>query len=202
MRLNPRRLVIAAGLVLAFGPLSVLAQPATGDMVLGNPRAAVTVTEYASMSCPHCAAWNEEVWPAFKAKYVDTGKVRYVFREFITEPAQIAAAGALLARCAGPAKFFGVVDGMFRAQEEIYRTRDLRGPLVAVAAKAGMNPEQMEACVFDEAALQALNTRVQGYIEKENIEVTPTFVINGKKLEGNQALTALDAAIAAAQAGR
>jgi protein-disulfide isomerase len=158
----------------------------------------VTVIEYASPSCPHCAVWNAEVWPAFKAKYVDTGKVNYVFREFITPPPQLAAAGALLARCAGKDKYFPTLDAVFHAQAEIYSTGDLRGPLVRVAQSVGMNEEQFNACVSDEKALKALNDRVQTYISRDKIDSTPTFIINGKKLEGEQTLAALDAAIAEA----
>jgi protein-disulfide isomerase len=156
------------------------------------------VIEYASPSCPHCAAWNADVWPAFKAKYVDTGKVNYVFREFITPPPQLAAAGALLARCAGKDKYFPTLDAVFHAQAEIYSTGDLRGPLVRVAQSVGMNEEQFNACVSDEKALKAFNARVQTYVTRDKIDSTPTFMINGKKLEGEQTLAALDAAIAEA----
>src|SRR5579871_3142309 len=90
---------------LADAPV-VTAQP--DDMTLGSPKAKVTVIEYASASCPHCARFNNEVFPAFKAKYVDTGRVFYVFREFLTEPASLAAAAFLTARCAGKGKYFGV----------------------------------------------------------------------------------------------
>jgi len=115
---SSRRLLLSAVLALAAG--AALAAPATklppapGDMSLGSPKARVQVVEYASLSCPHCARFNAEVFPAFRAKYVDTGKVRYTLREMLTPPAEVAAAGFLMARCAGPGKYFKVVDEVFR----------------------------------------------------------------------------------------
>jgi protein-disulfide isomerase len=139
MRLLTRRLAIAAalsaGLLAAQAPAFAQSPAVTAeDMILGKANAPVTVIEYGSASCTHCAAWNNEVFPAFKTKYVDTGKVRYVFREFITAPPQLAAIGFLLARCSGKDKYFATLDNVFRAQEEVYRTGDIKAPLLAVAA--------------------------------------------------------------------
>src|SRR4051812_10112335 len=117
-----RRLhALALAAALALTASAALAAPAMpteqpGDMSLGSPKAKVRVVEYASLSCPHCARFNDEVFPAFKAKYVDTGKVRYTLREMLPPPAEVAAAGFLLARCAGPGKYFKVVDEVFRSQ--------------------------------------------------------------------------------------
>ena len=203
MRSYPRRLAIAASLsVMAVLGLSACGQSGgavtADDMSLGNANAPVTVVAYASVSCTHCATWNKEVFPAFKAKYIDTGKVRYVFREFITAPPQLAAAGFLLARCAGKDKYFGVLDQVFHAQDEIFRTGDIRSPLVAIAAQAGMNEQQLNACVGDEKELNALNARVEKWTTTAKITGTPAFDVNGKLLDGEQSLEALDAAIAAA----
>jgi len=207
MRQTTRRLALTAAVALmAVSTLAACnkggsAGVSTEDMTLGDPNSKITVIEYASAACPHCATWNAEVWPAFKAKYVDTNKVNYVFREFITPPPQLAAAGALLARCAGKndkAKYFSVLDAVFHAQTEIFTTGDIRGPLVRVAQSAGMSEAEFNTCVGDEAALKALNDRVQTYATRDKIDSTPTFVINGKKLAGEQSLQALDAAIAAA----
>ncbi|MDB5447797.1 MAG: dsbA, partial [Phenylobacterium sp.] len=105
-----RRILIAAAaaaaLALAGCHKSGAAGSAQGDMSLGPPDAKVKVVEYASASCSHCARFNNEVFPAFKAKYVDTGKVNYTLREFLTPPEEVAAAGFLLARCAGKDKYF------------------------------------------------------------------------------------------------
>jgi protein-disulfide isomerase len=109
----------ASGLVLTAAPTIARAAPlpaAEGDMVLGSPKAKVQVVEYASLSCGACASWNNEVFPSFKKQFIDTGKVRYVFREYLTQPYQFAAAGYLLARRVGPARYFEVLDAIFHQQ--------------------------------------------------------------------------------------
>src|SRR5512144_1919161 len=107
-------LASAAGVALAAPPPA--AAPPSDDMSLGNPKAKIQVTEYASLSCPHCGHFNETVFPALKSKYIDTGKVHYTLKEMLTEPMQVAAAGFMMARCAGPQKYFTVVDQVFRSQ--------------------------------------------------------------------------------------
>jgi protein-disulfide isomerase len=199
-----RRQLLAAAAAGAVLPAPLLAaaaraQPLPDDMSLGDPNAKVTVIEYASASCPHCAHFNNEVFPAFKAKYIDTGRVHYVFREFLTAPAEVAAASFLIARCAGKDKYFSVLDSIFRGQEQMYATGDVKGALMKAAEGAGMSETQVDACLTNEAAGDALSARVQRYAKDDGINVTPTFVINGKKLEGAQTLAQLDAAIAAAQ---
>jgi protein-disulfide isomerase len=165
------------------------------DMTMGPASAKVQVVEYASLSCPHCARFNNDVFPLFKKKYIDTGLVHYTFREFLTEPVPLAAAGALLARCSGKDKFFGVLDAVFHGQEEIYRTGDVRGVLLRIAQSSGMTEAQFEACVGDEAAQKALAKRVDSYSQKEKISATPTFIINGKKLEGEVTMAQFDETI-------
>ena len=202
MRVFDRRLTLTAliclGLVAA-GP-GRAAQPLVrpDDMTMGSPRAKVVVIEYASASCPHCARFNNEVFPAFKAKYIDTGKVRYVFREFLTEPVELAAASFMLARCSGKAHYFSVLDAVFRAQEKLYETGDERGILLGIAQKNGLTEPQYIACLTNDAAKQALFKKVDGYAQSDHIESTPTFLIGSQKLEGEQTLPALDAAIAKA----
>jgi protein-disulfide isomerase len=192
-----RRGLIAAVLALGLGLAArAPAQPVQpSDMGIGVPNAKVTVVEYGSASCPHCARFNNEVLPAFKAKYVDTGKVHYVFREFLTQPVELAAAGFLLARCAGPGKYFSTLDGVFHAQDEIYRTQDAEGPLLKVAHGAGLTDAQANACLSDKVAIAALNARVSGYAKTDKIDSTPTFDINGHRLEGEQTLEQLSAAV-------
>lgn len=198
---NRLMLVLLAGMSLAACGQGNKGGAVTDDeMVLGNPQSKVTVIEYASASCSHCAAFNNNVFPQFKTKYIDTGKVKYVFREFITAPPELAAAGFLTARCAGKDKYFSVLDGVFRSQEEIFRTGDMRTPLVRVAKSAGMTEEKFMACVSDEKALKALSDRVEKFGKMDNITGTPTFIVNGKKLDGEQNLAAFDTAIAAAEA--
>lgn len=166
------------------------------DMTMGNPSAKVTVQEYASVGCPICARWYQEVFPAFKAKYIDTNRVHFVAKEMLVGggvEVQVAASGFLLARCAGKDKYFAVVDSLYKNQEQAFQ--DPRGVLMNIARSVGMTDQQFETCVSDEKALQALNDRVEKH-NKEGVDSTPTFVINGQKMEpGFHTLEEIDAMI-------
>ncbi len=185
-------LVAAIGLRAASAaptPTSLTAE----EMSLGNAKAKVTVTEYASAACPHCARFNNDVLPDFKKKYVDTGKVHYVFREMLTEPTQFAATAFMMARCAGDDKYFDVLDDVFHQQSSIYDSGDLAAGLLKIAAKYGLTKDQINACM-DDKSLEALNARL-AKADSEGINATPTFVIGGSKLEGEKSLAELSAVI-------
>ncbi len=161
---------------------------------MGDPKAPVTLVEYASDTCPHCAKFAAEVFPAFKVKYVDTGKVLYIFREFPTSPEQLSAAGFIVARCAGESRYFDVVNALFKAQTTAKSGLDF---LMSGAKVGGLTQDQVKACLDDPAGIADLNTRVQNAINVEKIDSTPTLIVNGKKLEsGEKTLKDLDAAIA------
>jgi protein-disulfide isomerase len=208
MRPLTRRLLTAVALTASLGVALAGCDKkesvSADDMSLGNANAKVTVVEYASASCVHCGRWNNEVFPAFKAKYIDTGRVHYVYREFLTEPVQVASAAFLMARCAGKDKYFSVLDSVYHSQEEMFTTGDYRGVLLRIAQSAGMDEAQFTSCVTDEKALKALNARVEKYQADAKITGTPTFIINGKKVHGDDggeaSMAELDAAIAAAEA--
>jgi len=177
------------------------AVPDTMDM--GSPTAKVTVNEFASLGCPICAKWNNEVFAAFKAKYIDTGKVHYVLHEFMTGDAPVAAAGFLLARCAGKDKYFQVVDAVFHQEapflEQETENAAKRDALVKIAESLGMTDSQFETCVGDNDALTALNNRSEAAAKQYNIDSTPTFIIKGATsttIVGYQDLAAMDKAIA------
>jgi len=201
-----------AALLICLGLGLAACKPAAGsgaggalpdDMSLGNPAAKVTVTEFASLGCPICAKWNNDIFQAFKTKYVDTGKARYVLKEFSTGDAPVAAAGFLLARCAGKDKYFQVVDAVFHQEADLLETdrnADKRDRLVKVAQSAGIPETQFDTCTGDDNALKAFNDRVEAAAKQYNIDSTPTFIINGKSLTGYQDMPALDKAIADAQA--
>jgi protein-disulfide isomerase len=165
------------------------------EMTLGDPKAKVTVVEYASDTCSHCARFNAAVFPAFKAKYIDTGKVYYKFREFLTPPAAVSAAGFLLARCAGRDKYFGVVDAIFRGQPELFASGDAHGFLLRIAQSAGLTEAQFDACEQNQAALDALQKRVQSAVDHK-VDSTPSFFVDDVALPpGEVSLAALDKAI-------
>ena len=172
---------------------------AEGEMSMGSAEAPVTVVEYASVTCPHCAVWHTEVYPEFKRRFVDTGQVRYVFREFPTAPANIAVAGFLMARCAGDDRYFAMLDAMMRSQQAMIA--DPRGELLRIARTAGMTEEQFDACVTDQEAADALQERVQEGVAA-GVTGTPTFLINGERLDAPPTLEALEAAITAARGGQ
>ncbi len=196
------RLSILAVALMGVLGLAGCNKPATtnvSDMTMGKADAPIKMIEYASASCSHCARFNNDVMPAFKAKYIDTGKVHYTLKEFLTPPVEVAAAGFLTARCAGKDKYFSVLDAIFRSQEEMFQSGDMRGVLLRVAQSAGMTEQQFNACITDETALKALNERVEKASKAEKITGTPTFIINGKQVaSGEVTLAQLDTAIAEA----
>jgi len=187
-------LTLAVASLLAF-VTSAMAAERAGDMTLGNPEAKVTVIEYASITCPHCAQFHMDVFPAFKAKYIDSGQVRFIFREFPTQPANVAIAGFLVARCAGSERYFSVIDALFRGQAAMYESGDGTKFLTDGAAAGGMDEAALRACLQDQAGLEALQSRVQHTVEVDLIEGTPTFVIGETRLVGNQPLGRLDAVL-------
>ncbi|HWA61422.1 MAG TPA: thioredoxin domain-containing protein [Caulobacteraceae bacterium] len=172
------------------------------DMSLGSPTAKVQITEYASLGCPHCAAWNNEIFPQFKAKYIDTGKVHYTLREALTGAADISAAGFLTARCAGKDKYFQVVDAVFRAMPNPETADQPKAALLKIAQQVGLTEAQFQSCITDKDALLALNKRWEKYVTDDKINATPTFIINGKTYDkGELSMADLDAAVAEAEAG-
>lgn len=195
-RLNLLALLAIAGLALSACGKGGGAPE--GAMSLGNPEAPVKVVEYASATCHVCADFNEKVFPDFKKKYIDTGKVHYSLQEVLTPPNDVAAAGFLLARCAGPDKYFSVLDTIFRNQQALFNGPP-RDTLLRIAQSTGMTEAQFQACVSDEKALKALNDRVDSGLKAHKIEGTPTFIINGKNIgAGVLPLTKFDEEIAAA----
>ena len=156
---------------------------AEGDMGLGAPEGAkVTVVEYASVTCPHCALWQKNTWPGFKAKYVDTNKVRYVFRELPTPPNEVAVAGFAIARCAGETKYFDVVHTLMAGQNE-WRSGSVtpRDFLFRVGNGAGLSNQQIQECITNEDALKAADARAQAAF-KAGVSGTPAFYVNGTQV--------------------
>lgn len=177
------------------------------DMAIGPANAPVTLIEYASTTCPHCAEFHETVFTRIKAEYIDTGRIRYVFREFPTPPAQVAVAGFQLARCGGatPEQYMTRVGVLFEQQRQMLgqgATIDtIRADLIALGAQAGLSQEQVLACINDEAGAERIRATVEAARNQFQVNGTPTFILNGRKLEDPSVLTyegmkrALDAAL-------
>jgi protein-disulfide isomerase len=153
-------------------------------MALGPASAPVTITEYASMTCPHCANFNEAVFPKIKSTYIDTGKIRYVFREF---PLDIkAAAGSMLARCIAKddaPKYFAVIDLLFRQQND-WVMKNTTETLTRIGKQAGLSQQQVEDCLKDQALLDKIAADQKFANEVLKVNSTPTFFINGEMLKG------------------
>ena len=203
MRAISRRLIFAVAAILTLAAChNGGGAVSSDDMSLGNPTAKVTVIEYASVACPVCADFNNNVFDAFKKKYIDTGKVHYVFREAMTGNPALAGSGFLLARCAGKDNYFKVTDAVFRSQEQVYEPNSenlkpgvAHDVLSRIAQEVGMNDDQLNKCLTDTKAITALNDRVSKFAQQDKIEATPTFIINGKQYVGDKSLAELDAAI-------
>jgi protein-disulfide isomerase len=153
------------------------------DLVLGNTEAPITVVEYASMTCGHCAHFHTTVFPTLKEKYVDTGKVRFVMREFPLD--NLAAAASMLARCAGEGKTFPLISALFAKQEDwAFVKGDPRPELLKFAKQAGFTQESFEKCLTDQKLLDDIAAIRSRAADTFGVNATPTFFVNGKRLSG------------------
>jgi protein-disulfide isomerase len=159
--------------LMAPGPLP--------EQVLGAVEAPVTIVEYASMTCGHCATFHEKTYPELKKRYIDTGKVRFIFREFPLDP--LAAAGFMLARCAGDGKYFPLVETLFHKQREWAVQKPLP-PLLAIARQAGFTEDSFNKCLQNQKLLDDIEKVRERAAAKFGVNSTPTFFINGKKFSG------------------
>jgi protein-disulfide isomerase len=174
---------------------SDLAQPGPlGDMTLGDPKAPNVVIEYASMTCTHCQRFNAEVFKPFKAKYIDTGKVYYIYRDFPLDP--LATSAIMLAHCAPPDRFFAIVDLLFQKQKDWAFVDDPKTALFNLMKQVGFTQETFDACLTNQKMLDGVNAEKDRAASKLGVEATPTFFFNGKKKEGEQTLEDIDKLLA------
>ena len=185
-----------ATVILAYGLWSTTPasaqqapQPAPEDRILGKPDAPITIFEFASLTCPHCAAFDQDTLPKLKTDWIDTGKARLIFRDFPLD--QSAVRAATLARCAPPEQFYAFIDALFHSQANWARSApsELDAALGKLAKLAGMSDEQYATCMKSEAAQkQVLNSRLEAE-HQYNVSSTPTFYINGTRMVGAQPYT-------------
>ena len=161
------------------------------DVVEGTAAAPSTIIEYASMTCSHCAAFHEQVWPALKAKYVDTGKAKFILREFPLDPLAILA--FMAARCLGPDKRDGLIDKLFASQDE-WAFRD--EPIERLRRETGLSPEDFLACVKDKTLFDGVTAIHDSAAQRFGVNSTPTFFVNGHQLSGEPTLAEFDQALA------
>jgi protein-disulfide isomerase len=183
--------IAGSGVELLFNSHAALAQSAAdadlmeagplGEESLGSDKAPVTIIEYASMTCPHCAHFALNTFPELKEKYIDTGKVRYILREFPFDP--IAAGAFMLARCAGKDKFFPLVDLLFRTQQTWAVENPLQ-PMLATVKQAGFTEQSFKECLANQKVLDGIEWVRKRATDKFKVDSTPTFFINGQKYNG------------------
>ncbi|GLQ38625.1 disulfide bond formation protein DsbD [Rhizobium albus] len=171
--------------VLEEGPLP--------EMFLGEADAPVTIVEYMSLTCPHCASFHNETFDALKTKYIDGGQVRFIVRDFPFDPR--AAAGAMLARCAPEGQYFPMVDMLFEQQSSWAAAQDARGALLQISRMAGFTQESFEACLTNQELLDDVNAVRQKAAEEFQVQSTPTFIINGERYAGNMSIEQMSAII-------
>jgi protein-disulfide isomerase len=176
-----------------FSVLELEAKGPLDDIPLGAENAPVTIIEYASMTCPHCAAFEVQTFPKLKEKYIDTGKVRYIMREYPLD--RLAAAAFMVARCAGPDKYNPLIETMF-AQQQKWAVKEPIPPLMAIAKQAGFTQQTFEACINDTALLNKVQQMRDRGTQKFKVDSTPTFFINGERHSGAMSMDELDKILA------
>ena len=221
--MNRRNMILGAFAVLGLGgwfatskmggnstPVSPLASPANAqtsnvdtsgvqDMMIGNPDAAVTIIEYASFTCPHCAAFHAGTFKELKADYIDTGKINFIYREVYFDRFGLWA--SIVARCGGKDKFFGIADLMYKGQSEWTRAGEpaaIAAELTKIGRLAGLDAETLDACLKDAGNAEALVAWEEQNREADNVTSTPSFLINGKQhanMSYNDMKAIIDAAL-------
>jgi protein-disulfide isomerase len=151
------------------------------DLTLGKADAPVTIIEYASMTCPHCAAFHKVTYPALKTKYIETGKVRFIFREFPLD--EVALAASMLARCAGGEKSMAMIEVLF-ASQDTWATRQPIPPLLQIAKQAGFTQSTFDACLKDTKLYENIVAVRERASKEFKVESTPTLFVNGKMQKG------------------
>ena len=189
-------------MALAAGPLAsvpakaaiVPVEEALSEMSMGPDNAPVTMIEYSSLGCPHCAAFHRDTLPKIKKEYIDTGKVRLVYRDFPLD--QLAMAGSVLARCAGRERYFAFLDVLFRDQALWAQSQDPIQALSQIARLGGIGKEKFQSCLRNKKLQESiLKQRLDGN-QKYQVNSTPTLIINGKKFSGGLTLDQIKAVVA------
>ncbi|WP_293451070.1 DsbA family protein [Planktotalea sp.] len=176
-----RTLVTTAAAVLFSLSMATAQESEIQDMVLGDADATVEIIEYASFTCPHCASFHAGPFKDLKKDYIDTNKVKFVYREVYFD--RFGLWGSMIARCAGPDRFFGMTDLLYKEQSLWSRAGDpaaIVAELRKLGLKGGMNDEMLDACLADADKAQAMVAWYQENAERDNVRSTPSFLINGE----------------------
>lgn len=177
--------LITMGLALAAGSRRSWALE-IGETAIGEPNAPVTMIEYSSLSCPHCANFHNNTYPELKKRYIDSGKVRMIFRDFpLNQPAVQA---TVVAHCGGPERYVGFIDVMFKTQATWAQSHDSVSELKKLARLGGLSEEQVDACLNDQSLVDSILKDRLAWQEEHNVQSTPTFVINDEVYPGNRSI--------------
>jgi protein-disulfide isomerase len=171
----------------ASGGVGVMEAQALPDIVMGEDNAPVTIVEYASMTCPHCASFHRNTLPEIKEKYIETGQAKLILRQFPFDPR--AAAAAMLARCAPQESYYPLIDVLFQRQEDWATAENPRPILLQIAKLAGFTQETFESCLRNQELLDQLRAVQNRAAEEYDVQSTPTFFINGEKRTGVLSVT-------------
>ncbi len=191
--------LVGLALVVGLGPAraetmvpvdQLMAPGPLPDVIQGSASAPVTIVEYASMTCSHCAAFHEETWPTLKSKYVDAGKVKFILREFPLDP--LATAGFMLARCAGPERRNAIVDLLYTQQKNWAFVDKPLDALAGLVKQAGVSQSDFEACLQNQQLLDEVTKTHDRAIELFKVNATPTFFVNGRQMNGELPISEFD----------
>ncbi|MEM9628108.1 MAG: DsbA family protein [Pseudomonadota bacterium] len=185
-RLSRRQLgFLTMGLVAAAGSSRSWAGD-VGETAIGDPNAPVTMIEYSSLSCPHCASFHNNTYPELKKRYIDTGKVRMIFRDFpLNQPAVLA---TVIAHCGGSDRYIGFIDMMFKTQATWAQSHDPMSELKKLARLGGLSEERVDACLNDQDLVDGILQGRLDWQKEHNVQSTPTFVINDEVYPGNRSI--------------
>ena len=204
MRLQLARILQIVGFLVALALLAPSVGAGEADLLadrsLGEATAPVTIIEYSSLTCPHCAVFHEDVLPQIKSAYIDSGKVRLIFRDFPLDPRALAA--AMLARCVEPARYFGFIALLFKDQQVWARSEDPVHDLKLRAQLASLSPQAADACLANQDLAKAIEQSARQANSAHGIDSTPSFLINDRLLRGEQSFANFRAAIETALLGK
>lgn len=190
--------LLAVVLVGLGAPRAAAAADLLPETMIGDPQAPVTIIEFSSLTCPHCAAFHRETLPKIEETYIDTGKARLIYRDFPL--GRLALAAAVVGRCVDPARHFGFVGMLYRDQADWAQSADPLAELKIRAQLAGLSETDFNACLENKPLIQAIQQRAQEGQQEYGIDSTPSFIIDGQKLAGEQSFETFSAAIDAALA--
>lgn len=185
-----RKILLSLVLLAGFGLTARADDAPTADRVLGKADAPITMIEYASLTCPHCADFSQNIFPEIKKQYIDTGKLKFIYRDFPLD--QLALQAAVLARCAPPDRYYGFVDVLFEKQASWAGAKDPVAALEKLAKLGGMSDEQFKGCMANQPLQDAVLAQRIAAVKEFNVEGTPTIIVNGKKIENGRGFADYD----------